>query len=134
MAQLKQQSVTEAPRSLYNQAGDLKSPQFRGAEIKGANVDAKAQRFAQALHDADVTSTDVRNIPVGRLSINQIQQGGMPGWGNVVDDLVSKGVLKPDEMPPNESLPKIIGYLKKLESQKIARDLADEMKRSGTIQ
>jgi len=40
---------TEPPRSLYNEAGDRKSPELRGAEIKGANIAAKGLRFAQAL-------------------------------------------------------------------------------------
>lgn len=124
---------TEPPTSMYTAAGEKKSPELRAAEITGANTAAKADRFIQALHDAGVTAAEARQIPVGRLSMAQIEQGGVPGWGNITDDLVAKGILKPGENPPNQSIPGIISGLRKLEARKIAEALKAEMEKSGTV-
>lgn len=145
----KSPAPTETPgRSGYSANGEAKSPRLRAEEIRGANVDAKAKRFAEALHQFEVTSGEVAKIPTGRLSAKQITEGGSPAWGNVVDDLMAKGVLKQGETVPSQSIPKIIRYLKEMElakkkpaalagkpkAQEIAAQLAEEMRRSGTLQ
>lgn len=108
------------------------SPQ-RVVEIKANNMDAKAQRFAEALDAAGVTG-DLRKIPAGRYSSTQIQKGATPGWANILDDLVHKKLLPEGETVPNTSIPAIIAKFKKIQADKIAKELADEAKRSGTIQ
>lgn len=108
------------------------SPQ-RVVEIKANNMDAKAQRFAEALDAAGITG-DLRKIPAGRYSSTQIQKGATPGWANILDDLVHKKLLPEGETVPNTSIPAIIAKFKKIQADKIAKELADEAKRSGTIQ
>ena len=78
--------VTEAPRSRFTATGETKSPQLRGQEIKGANIEAKGQRWATAMQDPSV-------LPA------------------LKDILVSKGLLQPGETIPNESLPRLLQLL-----------------------
>jgi hypothetical protein len=109
------QPQLEAPTSRYTASGELKSPELRGAETKGANVEAKAQRFAQAIHGF-VKSSELQLIPKGKVSAVDIAKGAVPGWGNITDDLISRGLLKPDEAPPNSSIPQIVTHLKQMEA------------------
>ena len=133
MAQ-KAPAPTEAPTSQFTAIGERKSPQLRAAEITGANVADKAERWAQALQDSGISSAQAGRIPIGRMSIDQIQKGATPAWGNVLDALQQKGVFDAKETVPATSLPRIIGRLKQMEVHKAAQALADEMTKSGSIQ
>lgn len=105
----------EAPRSRYAANGELKSPQLRAAEITAENTRQKAQRFAQALHGY-VSSAELKLIPKGKVSPAEISKGALPGWGNITEDLIGRGLLEKGEMPPNSSIPQIASELQKLEA------------------
>jgi hypothetical protein len=107
----------ESPQSRYDSNGDLKSQQLRNQEILMKNVKAKEDRFSQAAFDNGVTPDQIQKL----------------GWPKVTDIMVKNGAIKASELPPNLSAPGILSKLKQLQSQKIAADLAAEMKRSGTI-
>ena len=75
-----------------------------------ANIDQKAQRFAQALQGY-VSASELKLIPKGRMTPEQLAKGAVPGWDNITEDLIAKGKLKPEDVPPSSSLSKIAQYL-----------------------
>lgn len=120
---------TEAPQSQFTATGERKSPELRAIEITNANRTAKAQRFAQALHESGITSSDAAKIEAGTLGNEQIKGGMTPRWGNIATSLGEKN-------PSDLSVPQIIGELRKLEkgnSGAIAQKLKAAMEESGTI-
>ena len=64
MAQ-KKPAPLESPQSPFDAQGERKLPVTRAAEITQANVAAKAQRFADALHQEGFTAQDVGNMKLG---------------------------------------------------------------------
>jgi hypothetical protein len=124
--------VVPSPRVQFAPDGARLSPQMRAAQRIGANVDAKAWRFADALHKAGVGSDELTEIPLGRVAPEAIAQGAVPGWGNITDHLVLKGFLKKGETSPNQSIPKVIFALRRLESEaKIGADAAHNAGAAG---
>jgi hypothetical protein len=115
-----------------------KSPQPKALEIIAANRDAKAQRFADALHANGITSKDAASLPMDTFSDQQMQAGRI-GWGNIALHLGEKS-------PSNLSVGLIVQKLRemekppvkaatpKLDPRAIAEQLKDEMIRNGTIQ
>jgi hypothetical protein len=111
----------EAPNTItglsrYTDSGELKSPEVRGAEIKQANIEAKGQRFSQALKKYGISSADYASLPDGTLTPAQIKISGVPGKGNITQVLIKQGFLNPDEVGPNESIPRILFHLQRLEA------------------
>lgn len=113
-------AIPEAPRSPYNAAGELKSPQLRAAEITHANTAAKAQRFAEALHQEGITFEDLGNMKLGDMDI-------------LTEGMKAKGTLGPNETVPKTSFPMIRDALKKLDAAARAKALHDLMEQSGTL-
>ena len=107
----------EVPRSMVTAAGERKSPQLRRAEITEDHVQKKGVRIAQALNESGVKVGDVRKIPLGRVSLDQIQAGARPHWDNVIDDLVAKGKLPKNEKFPNKSMAYIVKEMRRLEKE-----------------
>lgn len=125
-------AAPEAPPESSVPAGV--KPEDAGVFKQAQSIYDKSVRWADALHDAGITVEQMDQIPEGRFSVEQIKKGATPGWGNLTDALVEKGILKPGEKPPDSSLPWIKVRLKRLEVQKQHQELFDEMKRSGTVQ
>lgn len=109
-------------------------PKLSAAEVTRANQEAKAQRWAAALDKHGVDPEAVMQIPVERYTTAQIEQGATPGLHNVLDRLVDLGELPSGETIPNTSRPLIVKAMKRLRAQRIAQQLADEMRKSGTVQ
>jgi len=109
--------IQDPGRYLYTESGELKSPQLRGAEIKLRNIELKAQRWANALAQRGYQAADIEHIEPGMVSAEDIVKGTAPGWDNVVHDLIGRGLLKKGEKVPNESIPKVIDYMRQIETQ-----------------
>ncbi len=86
-------------KTATNVSGDRKSPQMRGAERTAQNVDAKAQRWADALKSEGITVEDVGNMTKADLEIMR-------------NGLVAKGKLPEGELPPNTSIDAIVKKMK----------------------
>lgn len=78
---------TEAPRSMYNANGELKSAHTRAVEIENAHRLAKASRFAEVLKKSGLDAKAVKQIEPGRVSDNQMIQGMAPRWENLADHI-----------------------------------------------
>jgi hypothetical protein len=103
MAQKNPPAINPAEaRSLTNADGSPKSPQMREADKIAGNVDAKGERFADALHRDGFTVEDINNMKPGDLEI-------------ITEGLKAKGLLSDKESAPNTSIPVIISKLKQLE-------------------
>lgn len=126
MAQ-KQPAPTEAPRSMYTSTGELKSPQLRAAEITSQNAANKGASIAAALDQVpgmtEVVLKNWRKIPIGRMSETQIQQGAIPGWGNILDDLKARQLIDPKMTDAQRSIPHVVESLRKLTMQRIADEM-----------
>lgn len=103
--------VIDPKASEFHANGERKSPQFRGAEKTAQNTTAKAQRFAERMHERGVTSQDAAEMQAGRVSEAQIGQGVPPRWGNLADFL--------GENEPKTSVPEIIAELRRMEAAKL---------------
>lgn len=129
-----------AERSTFTAAGEPKSPQLRVAEKIQSARTAKVEPIAQSLFEKGITSAQARQIPDSYMSQKQMESGAMPGWRNVAEQF---GVKQLSEA----SIEQAIARLQELEraakpgpvpvkpnAGKLARQLADEMRRSGTLQ
>lgn len=87
----------------------------RVTAIKQANAAAKGQRIAEALHEYGITSDVLGDIPDGTTGAEKIAAGEVPGWGDIIDHLVSQGKLPKGTTVPNLSKPEVLFYLQKLE-------------------
>jgi hypothetical protein len=105
--------AAETPRSQYTASGERKSSAARGQEIKAANIDAKGQRFATVLDQLSPTGTEIPWEKVKSMSPDE--------WAFYTKKVGAA------EVPPNESIPAIAEYLKKLQAPKRAKALADMM-------
>src|SRR5215831_15280162 len=107
-AKSEQPQIAEPGRTQYTATGEVKSPALRGAEIKLRNIEAKAQRWSQALRALGLTPADVPRIQPGWVSAEAQAAGAAPGWENVMHDLIGRGLLdKGERRPPVESLDRI---------------------------
>lgn len=113
-------ATPQAAISRYLPNGDLKSPEMWSQDIINWNVEQKAQRVSQALFNNGITAEEAANFTP-------------EAWRPLINELTLRGQLKPGEVPPNLSLTGVVTNLKKLQSQKLAQDLAEEMRRSGTL-
>jgi hypothetical protein len=105
------------PGRLYGPRGEFKSPQLRGQQIRLRNIELKAQRFAAALRLYGLEAADLEHIPKGWVPAEDIAKGGMPGWQNVMHDIIARGLLGATERnPPGQSLPRIIELMRKMEA------------------
>lgn len=113
-------SAAEA-RSKWNPDSSTTSSQTRAQNVTAANAVAKGDRLgpvmAQRFRDAGVQAADLGKIPPGRVPIEDIAKGAIPGWENIVDDLKAQGLIDPKETTPNLSIPRIQFYLRQLEVQ-----------------
>ncbi len=100
--------IKQPGRSPYTESGELKSARQRGQEHKLANIEAKAQRFSDALTAFGMDPADVAKVKEGWVSAADMAKGSPPGWENVMHDLIAKGLLdKSEKRPPGESVPRI---------------------------
>ncbi len=100
--------IKQPGRSPYTETGELKSARQRGQEHKLANIEAKAQRWSDALTAHGVDPADVAKIQEGWVTAEAMKAGSPPGWENVMHDLIAKGLLdKAEKRPPSESIPRI---------------------------
>lgn len=95
---------TEAPRSIYDANGEIKSPELRAAENTSSNTQAKALRFAQVLYGEGFSAEDIGNMKMGDFDA-------------ITEGLKAKGLLDAKETTPKSSIPMIKDQLKALEKQ-----------------
>lgn len=101
--------VEQPGRSMYTETGELKSAKLRGQEIKLRNIEAKAQRFSDALTAFGMDPADVAKVKEGWVTAEAMKAGSPPGWENVMHDLIAKGLLdKAEKRAPSESVPRIV--------------------------
>ncbi len=111
--------IEQPGRSMYTATGELKSARLRGQEIKLANIEAKAQRFSNALTAFGMDPADVAKVKEGWVTAEAMKAGSPPGWENVMHDLIAKGLLdKAEKRAPSESVPRIVELM---QQQQIAQ-------------
>ncbi len=86
-------------KTATNVSGDRKSPEMRGAERTAQNVDAKAQRWADAFKSEGMTAEDVGNMQKQDFEVMR-------------NGLIAKGKLPEGENIPNSSIDSIIKKMK----------------------
>src|SRR5262245_1696178 len=123
--------IKQPGRSMYTETGELKSARQRGQEKKLANIEAKAQRFSDALTAHGMDAADVGKIKEGWVTAEAMKAGSPPGWENVMHDLIAKGLLdKAEKRAPSESVPRIMELMQQKQIAKPAtpQNLSELMK------
>ncbi len=83
--------------------GERKSPEMRGAERTAQNVEAKAQRWADAFRSEGVTAEDVGNMQKQDLEVMRnglIAKGKLPEGENIPDTSIDAIIKKMKEPAP----------------------------------
>jgi hypothetical protein len=68
-----------------------------------------------------ISPNELKLVPPTRVSPEDLAKGAMPGWPNITDDLIAKGLISKDEVPPNLSIPSIA---KKMRAMEVAANKA----------